>query len=250
MSARRRSWIPLGAFLLLGAACAQAGEYRLVEEHTPLAPKPGSSELKPYDQLCESVVAALNRMEPVQPMICGIEFPPAAAEVNTPDWKPIDPKEHMALLREIARVRDTHLTAEEIRSKWAKHESYIESGNAQLWRARFDLNNERGKEIVLRHDLWGCDAKNPVSRNGGQQFGIAVLEEFSDALNEVYWRLHERPYYHPFFYGGRTWLWRWRGWDNDAEVAVYQAGFARNQFGWYNHASCKIDYVTKNSEHD
>lgn len=235
MSPRRPWRVPLCAFLLLGVACAHAGEYRLVYERTPHAPKPGSTELEWYDRLCESVVPALNRMEPVRPMSCGFEVAAESNKVNTPEWTPLDPRKHMDLLRKIVAARDSTQSAEEQQALWSEHKANIVSGETRLWRAEFDLNNQPGNEIVLRHDITNCDLP----------LGIAVVKESVDGLHldHAYWRLHETPYYQPFLYGGRTWLWRWWGWNDDAEGAVYQTAWALAEFGWYRKSSCKIDYV-------
>jgi len=242
MSSSRSARTALGLALALVLPAAQAGHYVLVRQRAPATAK------RAYNHLCENVVKTLNQMKPVRPMVCGFDIPDGTGPVTTPHWHRIDPKAHMDLLKQITYARVQNLKSDVQDQKWVRNREFIRSGQARLWRAQFDLNNKPGDEMVVRHDLSGCHRPGKHAYGGGWDVGTAVVSDSMISLDHAYSLLHQYPYYQPFFYKGRTWLWRWWGSFGRTPVMVYQAGFSRGEFGWFNDAACQIDYVAQ--DHD
>jgi len=228
-----------GLIAALAMPAAQAGHYVLVKKG--IIQIPGTR----YLDLCPDLVKTLNNMKPVRPMVCGFDVPDGTGPVTTPHWHRIDPKAHMGILRKIAAVRDKHVSKKHRNEGWQENKQLIEAGKAQLWRARFDLNNKPGKETVLRHDLWNCHPDGAAERDGARLYGTAVVADSGTKLDHAYWRLHERPSFEPFFYAGRTWLWKWWGNFGHTPAMVYEEGSSLGEFGWSSDAVCRIDYVAQ-----
>ena len=234
----RALWWVVVAWLLC-MPLATAGEYTLTQERIPQRPLDSFT-------LCRDLEENLNRFKDEPPMVCGIRVHPSMTQFDRPDWEPLEPREHMDILKAIAHARDAHLTEEQQVEKWAANRQTIEAGEARLLRARFDISNSGREVIVLRHDLWGCSPENELNFADARLPGLAVVSEKQE-LHQDYALLHKgsRSYADVFFHEGRTYISRWWGDLNfeNGSLEVYDPFWVRERFGYDHRPLCQISHT-------
>ena len=192
--------------ILLLSSGAMAGEYKLVK---------GSQY-----QLCRDYQKNLNSFsEEKYPMVCERRLNPKMTDFREVKWKEIDAKKNIHLFVQMLKDEDSYKRlSDEMRQKaLQKQIDRVEAGKEKLYTARFDIDNDGKKDLVLRarivEDDWlSCTPTNKFTISNGE-YPVPNLYIMSDEKNiDMKWSkpLHSFSYT-AFTYQGRTFLSVWDG---------------------------------------
>ncbi len=193
--------------ILLLTACATAGEYKLVK---------GSQY-----QLCREYENNLNSFTELEhPMVCERRINPEMTDFREVKWQEIDAKENIHLFDQMLKSdeADKRMSAERYQSLLkTKYLDRAKTGTVKLYTARFDIDNDGKKELVLRAQITGddwlaCTPTNEFTISNGES-PVPNLYIMSDEKTlDMEWSKSLHLYsYTASTYQGRTFLSVWSG---------------------------------------
>lgn len=194
----------IGLIILLsggfGNQPAQATEFKL---------KKGSQY-----ELCRDMAENLKAFPDLLPQPYDLPFDPTAGKFRWVEWEPLDPLEHVNVIRQAVITKGNvtkRKTPEEMLAKWAKERPVLldkaRTGNLFIEQATFDVNHDGRRERVYRfsHDTFKWPATYDP-RGWTLAWYLLVMPE--DDPNASHQLANTTQPGQPFYYKGRIFYWR------------------------------------------
>jgi hypothetical protein len=208
-------------FWLLIIDLASAGDYVLV--------------LGKGFEVCEAYLKNLNSFPNHPPMVCDRPLNLKLPEFQKPEWKPLDIRKTIELLKDMSRYADRGRT----KNFDAEHEKWlpgmltaIEAGRLRFSLTRLDVNKDGIAENILRQEGLPCDYKNQSNFMGPSGPQFYVLTEDTNKVDATKTQMIQRLIgQEMFLYKGVMHIDGWGGKSDfrDGEILVFNPtieGFA------------------------
>ena len=171
-------------------------------------------------EVCRAYQENLQRFRDELPMVCERKLDPELKAFSKPDWIDLDPAKHMAILKEIWRVRSLHRIPKRKAGEPTWEESWeiegrrryldrINNGELLLGVAKVDLLYDGKPDTVYRFSEYRCENKKELEQLAFEPFTysyfIADPGDSRKLSSSNYWQLTNN-YHGVFRYKNRPYL--------------------------------------------